>query len=75
MEMMMMKTQLLKVTGMTCSGCVQSITRALKAVAGVDQVEVNLPTGETSVQFDETLATSAQLLVAVSTAGFGVELM
>lgn len=70
-----MKIQLLKVTGMTCSGCVQSITRALKAVAGVDEVQVNLATGEASVQFDETLATSAQLLVAVSTAGFGVGLM
>jgi copper chaperone len=70
-----MKIQLLKVTGLTCGGCVQSITRALKAVAAVDQVEVNLTTGETSVHFDETLATSAQLLVAVSKAGFGVELM
>lgn len=70
-----MKTQLLKVTGMTCGGCVQSVTRALQAVAGVDAVQVNLTTGEASVQYDEALATSAQLLVAVSTAGFEVALV
>lgn len=70
-----MKTQLLKVTGMTCGGCVNSITRALKAVAGVDEVKVDLAAGEASVQYDETKATSAQLLVAVSDAGFGVALI
>lgn len=70
-----MKTQLLKVTGMTCGGCVQSVTRALKAVAGVNDVQVTLASGETRVQFDEALATPAQLLVAVSAADFGVELI
>jgi len=70
-----MKTQLLKVTGMTCGGCVQSVTRALKAVAGVNDVQVTLASGEARVQYDEALATPAQLLVAVSTADFGVELI
>lgn len=37
-----MKTDLLTVTGMTCGGCVHSLTRALKAVNGVHEVQVTL---------------------------------
>ncbi len=68
-----MKTELLKVTGMTCGGCVNSLTRALKAVNGVHEVHITLASGKASVQYDEN-ATSPDLLKAtVLDAGFGVE--
>ena len=68
-----MKTEHLIVTGMTCGGCVNSLTRALKSVAGVSDVNVLLATGETSVQFDEHLTSPEQLRLAVENAGYGIK--
>ncbi|MBI3919409.1 MAG: heavy-metal-associated domain-containing protein [Betaproteobacteria bacterium] len=39
----------LSVTGMTCGHCVQSVTKALQAVAGVEKVSVSLDTGRARV--------------------------
>ena len=68
-----MQTELLNVTGMTCGGCTGSVTKALKAVAGVDDVSVSLSTGEATVQYDEKLTSPDQLKSAVKGAGFGVD--
>ncbi|MEO8103329.1 MAG: heavy-metal-associated domain-containing protein [Betaproteobacteria bacterium] len=68
-----MQTELLKVTGMTCGGCIGSVTRALKAIAGVGDVEVSLPAGEAVVEYDENLTSPEQLKSAVTGAGFGVD--
>lgn len=68
-----MQTEHLKVTGMTCGGCVNSLTQALKAVDGVSGVDVLLSTGETSVQYDERLTSPEKLSLAVKNAGYGVE--
>ena len=68
-----MKTEHLIVTGMTCEGCVNSLTRALKAVPGVSDVNIVLATGETSVQYDENLTSPTQLRSAVKNAGYGIE--
>lgn len=67
-----MQTELLKVTGMTCGGCVSSITSALKAVAGVEAVNVSLADHEARVQYNERLASPQQLRSAVEGAGFGL---
>ena len=37
-----MQTELLSVSGMTCGGCTSNVTRALKAVSGVSDVQVSL---------------------------------
>ncbi|MEQ1934494.1 MAG: heavy-metal-associated domain-containing protein [Fimbriimonadaceae bacterium] len=68
-----MKTEHLKVTGMTCSGCISSVTQALKAVSGVSDVNVSLAAGEATVQFDERLTSPEQLKSAVKGAGYGVD--
>ncbi|HEY9210894.1 MAG TPA: heavy-metal-associated domain-containing protein [Methylotenera sp.] len=68
-----MQTEHIIVTGMTCGGCVNSLTRALKAVAGVGDVNVTLATGETSVQYDENLTATEQLRSAVENAGYGIK--
>jgi len=68
-----MKIEHLTVTGMTCGGCVNSLTRALKAVAGVSDVNITLATGETSVQYDENLTSPEQLRTAVDNAGYGIK--
>jgi len=68
-----MQTEHLKVTGLTCGGCVNSLTNALKAVTGVSDVKVTLATGETSVQYDEHSTSPEQLRSAIDNAGFGTE--
>ncbi len=68
-----MQTELLKVTGMTCGGCISNITHALKAIPGVGDVTVSLSAGEATVQYDEQLTSPDQLKSAVKEAGYGVD--
>lgn len=67
-----MQIEHIKVTGMTCGGCVNSLTRALKAVAGVGEVTVLLSTGDTSVEYDEHLTSPEHIKLAVENAGYGI---
>lgn len=68
-----MRAELLKVTGMTCGGCINTVTRALKAITGVGDVKVSLSAGEASVQYDERQTSLDQLKSAVKGAGYGVD--
>lgn len=68
-----MQTELLKVSGMTCGGCISTVTHALQAVTGVGDVKVSLSAGEAAVQFDERLTSPEQLKSAVKGAGYGVD--
>lgn len=68
-----MQTEHLKVTGMTCGGCTSSVTHALQAVEGVDDVKVSLAAGEATVQYDERRTSPEQLKSAVKGAGYGVD--
>jgi len=68
-----MQTEQLKITGMTCGGCSSNVTDALKAVAGVSDVQVSLSAGEATVYYDESLTSLEQLKAAVKDAGYGVD--
>lgn len=68
-----MQTELLKVTGMTCGGCISNVTHALKAIDGVGDVKVSLSAGEATVQYNERLTSPDQLKSAVKGAGYGVD--
>ena len=68
-----MQTETLKVTGMTCGGCISNVTQALKAIPGVGDVTVSLSAGEATVQYDERLTSPDQLKSAVKGAGYGVD--
>jgi copper chaperone len=41
-----MATTTIKISGMTCSGCVNSVTKALKGVEGVKEANVELEKGQ-----------------------------
>jgi copper chaperone len=62
----------LPITGMTCGGCVRSVTAVLQALPGVESVSVSLERGEAQVRFDEARVTRAQLVLAVEDAGFAL---
>lgn len=67
-----MSTEILNVKGMTCGGCVSAVTKALKATQGVKDVTVDLGQGKVSVDFDQSMASSADLRNAIGRAGFEV---
>ena len=68
-----MQTEQFKVTGMTCGGCTNNVTRALKEIHGVGDVKISLSAGEATVQYDERLTSPGQLKSAVKGAGYGVD--
>lgn len=68
-----MRTELLKIMGMTCGGCTSKVTQTLKAIPGVEDVKVSLSAGEATVQYDEQLTSPEQLKMAVTSVGYGVD--
>ncbi len=56
--------------GMRCAACARTIERAVMAVAGVSAATVNVATHRVSVDFEATRTTLADILAAVSKAGF-----
>ena len=62
----------LNVQGMTCGGCVASVTRVLKAVPGVSEVAVTLQPGAANVTFDPARTQTTALRAAIEGAGFDV---
>ncbi len=65
-----METAELKVEGMTCSGCVRSVTNALAKVPGVADVEVSLAHGLARVKFDALVVDRDSIRKAVLDAGY-----
>ena len=65
-----METTVLKVGGMSCGGCVGSVTRVLKGLPGVLDAQVSLEKGEAKVSFDPAVASVSQLRGAIENAGY-----
>lgn len=65
---------ILKVGGMTCMGCVSSVTRVLQSVKGVSSVDVSLEKAQAEVSFDPGVAKREDLCAAVEGAGFDASL-
>jgi len=66
-----MQTEHLSIDGMNCSGCVNSVSQALRAIRGVRRVNVSLTLRSAAVQFDERLTSADELVQAVERAGYG----
>ena len=64
-----MSTATYTVTGMTCGHCVSSVTEGVSELPGVQQVDVDLPTGAVTVTSTEPLAES-DVRSAVEEAGY-----
>jgi copper chaperone len=60
------------VQGMSCNGCVGSVTRVLKATPGVQEVSVTLQPGRAEVSYDPARTDAAALRNAIEDAGYGV---
>lgn len=62
------------IEGMTCTSCVNRITRALRKLDGVERVKVDLGHESATVGRDPSLVTEAALAAAVAAAGYEADL-
>ncbi len=67
-----MQTVTLGISGMTCGGCVRSVTNVLKALDGVAKAEVSLEKNCAVVDYDPGKVGVEQLKRSVGEAGFEV---
>lgn len=65
-----MATTILNIQGMTCGGCVKSVSNALQRIEGVAKVDVALEQGRATVDYDADVTDPAELVEAVDDAGF-----
>lgn len=61
------------ISGMNCPACVDKISRTLRALEGVANVEVSLAEAQARVQYDPTLMTVAAMENAIAKLGFGTK--
>jgi copper chaperone len=67
-----MQTVTLGISGMTCGGCVRSVTNVLSALDGVVKADVSLDKQCAVVEYDQAKLDIGQLKHAVQEAGFEV---
>lgn len=69
-----MQTVTLNIDGMTCGGCVKSVTRLLEGVEGVEKAKVSLENKNAVITFDESKTDADALIDAVEDGGFDIVL-
>jgi len=62
----------LKIEGMTCSGCIGSVTRVLQALPGVEKVDVSLEQRSAKVRYDDARVNREDFRRAIDAAGFSL---
>ncbi|WP_416192671.1 heavy-metal-associated domain-containing protein [Neisseria sp. CCUG12390] len=65
-----METVTLNIEGMTCGGCVKSVTRILESTDGVAKAEVSLENKNAVIEFDAAKTDVDALIEAVEDGGF-----
>ena len=65
-----MEATTIKVSGMTCQGCVGSVTRVLKSIPGVEAVAVSLERGEAEVRYNPARTGVPAFREAIEDAGY-----
>jgi copper chaperone CopZ len=67
-----MEKTVIHIEGMSCQGCVNSVTKVLRALPGVENVFVSLEKKQAEIAFDPERAGIARFKDAVEEAGFDV---
>ena len=65
-----METARISVEGMTCAGCVNSVTRVLTALPGVAQADVSLTKARAKVTYDPAQTGVEAMKQAIARAGY-----
>lgn len=64
------KVVTLRITGMTCGGCVLGVRKVLTRLDGVARADVSYEKGTAVVQFDAAKVAPAQMIAAIRTLGY-----
>lgn len=67
-----METKTVKIEGMTCASCAQTVEKATKKIEGVDTASVNLATEKLTVAYDATDVSMEDIQSAIDKAGYKV---
>lgn len=67
-----MQTEIVKIQGMTCMGCVNSVKNVLEKLPGVSSTDVSLEQKQATIQYDATTTNVNQFKNAIEDAGFEV---
>ncbi|SHM88875.1 heavy-metal-associated domain-containing protein [Flavobacterium chilense] len=65
-----MKTVQLKITGMTCAGCSNHVSSALKKTTGVIEQIIQYPGDIAIINFDATKTSPEKLIKVIETSGY-----
>jgi copper chaperone CopZ len=61
---------MIRIEGMHCHRCQQTIQKSLQLVPGVHEVEVDFPSGQASVLYDPRQVNVRELMETVAQAGY-----
>lgn len=65
-----MKTKTIIINGMKCMGCVANVEKALKAIDGIHNVNVDLKAKNATIEYDETKTGFTEMKEAITAIGF-----
>ena len=69
----MSETLTLRVTGMTCGGCENAVTRTVMKLAGVQSVRASHTTESVRVEYTPEFVTPEAIRSAIQALGYGVQ--
>ena len=69
-----METLTLNIDGMSCGGCVKSVTRILADIDGVAKAEVSLENKNAVIEFDPAKTNAEALIDALEDGGYDAAL-
>lgn len=61
---------LIRIEGMHCHRCEQTIQKSIRRLPGVSEAEVDFPTSQASVLFDPSQVSISELIEAITQAGY-----
>lgn len=68
-----MRTTTIAVKGLSCSGCVTSVSKALHSVEGVQNLDINLAENLATVTFDESLVQENHIKNVIEEVGYAAD--
>ena len=68
-----MTHQVIKVEGMTCGHCVETVTQAVQSLEGIQKVTVDLEKKEVTLDYDEQKVGLESISARITGVGFAVK--
>jgi copper chaperone len=70
-----MKSDMLKIGGMSCENCVGHVAKAIAGLTGTENVKVDLALGQAHFDYDPAVVTVDKIIAAVDDEGYSATLV